>query len=78
LLSNLVCSLIEHGRIKTTLGKAKALRPVVLIRPCSIKLHTRLDNKERRCAAVRFNFDLLLRCLIGNVLLSYRVWEIRD
>lgn len=28
LLSNLVCSLIEHGRIKTTLGKAKALRPV--------------------------------------------------
>ena len=28
LLSNLACSLIEHGRIKTTLGKAKALRPV--------------------------------------------------
>lgn len=29
LLSNLACSLIQHGRIKTTLGKAKALRPVV-------------------------------------------------
>lgn len=29
LLSNLASSLIEHGRIKTTLGKAKALRPVV-------------------------------------------------
>jgi large subunit ribosomal protein L17 len=29
LLSNLAGSLIEHGRIKTTLGKAKALRPVV-------------------------------------------------
>jgi large subunit ribosomal protein L17 len=28
LLSNLVCSLIEHGRIRTTLGKAKVLRPV--------------------------------------------------
>jgi large subunit ribosomal protein L17 len=28
LLANLACSLIEHGRIKTTLGKAKALRPV--------------------------------------------------
>lgn len=28
LLSNLACSLIEHGRIRTTLGKAKALRPV--------------------------------------------------
>ena len=28
LLANLSCSLIEHGRIKTTFGKAKALRPV--------------------------------------------------
>lgn len=28
LLANLACSLIEHGRIRTTLGKAKALRPV--------------------------------------------------
>jgi len=28
LLANLACSLIEHGRIKTTLSKAKALKPV--------------------------------------------------
>ena len=28
LLSNQACSLIEHGRITTTLAKAKALRPV--------------------------------------------------
>ena len=28
LLSGLACNLIEHGRIKTTFGKAKALRPV--------------------------------------------------
>lgn len=28
LLSNLSASLIEHGRIRTTLAKAKALRPV--------------------------------------------------
>src|ERR1700677_4082753 len=28
LLSNLVCSLIEHSRIKTTLTKAKAIRPL--------------------------------------------------
>jgi len=28
LLANLVCSLIEHTRIRTTLAKAKALRPV--------------------------------------------------
>lgn len=28
LLANLVCSLVEHRRIRTTLAKAKALRPV--------------------------------------------------
>jgi large subunit ribosomal protein L17 len=28
LLSGLTCSLIEHGRIKTTHAKAKALRPI--------------------------------------------------
>jgi large subunit ribosomal protein L17 len=29
LVANLSCSLIEHGRIKTTLAKARALRPAV-------------------------------------------------
>jgi large subunit ribosomal protein L17 len=28
LLANLACSLIQHGRIRTTVAKAKALRPV--------------------------------------------------
>ena len=28
LLSNLACNLIEHGRIETTVAKAKALRPI--------------------------------------------------
>ena len=28
LLANQVCSLIEHQRIKTTLAKAKAVRPL--------------------------------------------------
>ena len=28
LLANMACSLIEHGRIRTTLAKAKALRPI--------------------------------------------------
>ncbi|MDP0489687.1 MAG: 50S ribosomal protein L17 [Verrucomicrobiota bacterium JB023] len=29
MLANQACSLIKHGRIRTTLAKAKALRPVV-------------------------------------------------
>ena len=29
LVANLACSLIEHGRIKTTLAKARALRPAI-------------------------------------------------
>lgn len=29
LVANLSCSLIEHGRIKTTLAKARALRPAI-------------------------------------------------
>ena len=29
LVANLSCSLIEHGRIKTTLAKARALRPTI-------------------------------------------------
>ena len=28
LLANLACDLIQHGSIRTTLGKAKALRPI--------------------------------------------------
>ncbi len=28
LLANMACSLIEHGRIQTTLAKAKALKPI--------------------------------------------------
>lgn len=29
LLSNQACALIEHGRIRTTLAKAKAIKPIV-------------------------------------------------
>ena len=47
LLSNLACSLIEHGRIKTTLGKAKALRPVA---EKLITLAKRDDLHSRRLA----------------------------
>ncbi|HEY8990655.1 MAG TPA: 50S ribosomal protein L17 [Luteolibacter sp.] len=47
LLANLACSLIEHGRIKTTLGKAKALRPVA---EKLVTLAKRGDLHSRRLA----------------------------
>ena len=47
LLANLACSLIDHGRIKTTFGKAKALRPVA---EKLITLAKRDDLHSRRLA----------------------------
>ena len=47
LLANLACSLIEHGRIRTTLAKAKALRPVA---EKMIGLGKRGDLHARRLA----------------------------
>ena len=47
LLANLACSLIEHGKIKTTLGKAKALRPVA---EKLVTLAKRNDLHARRLA----------------------------
>ncbi len=47
LLSGLACNLIEHGRIKTTFGKAKALRPVA---EKLITLAKRDDLHSRRLA----------------------------
>jgi large subunit ribosomal protein L17 len=47
LLANLAGSLIEHGRIKTTLGKAKALRPVA---EKLVTLAKRDDLHSRRLA----------------------------
>jgi large subunit ribosomal protein L17 len=47
LLANLCNSLIQHGRIKTTLGKAKALRPVV---EKLVTLAKRDDLHSRRLA----------------------------
>ena len=47
LLAGLACNLIEHGRIKTTFGKAKALRPVA---EKLITLAKRDDLHSRRLA----------------------------
>ena len=47
LMANLACSLIDHGKIRTTLGKAKALRPVA---EKLITLAKRDDLHSRRLA----------------------------
>ena len=57
LLANLAGNLIEHGRIKTTLGKAKALRPVA---EKLITLAKRDDLHSRRLAiAFLYQKDLV-------------------
>ena len=48
LVANLSCSLIEHGRIKTTLAKARALRPAVeKIITLAKKAHQSDDNARK-------------------------------
>ena len=48
MLANQVCSLIEHSRIKTTLAKAKAVRPLA---EKMVTLGKRGDLHARRLAA---------------------------
>ena len=60
LLSNLAISLIEHGRIKTTFGKAKALRPVA---EKLITLAKRGGLSNRRLAMSRLGDDTQLKKL---------------
>ena len=50
LLGNLVCSLVEHGRIKTTVSKAKEARPLA---EKMITLAKRGDLAARRQAGAR-------------------------
>src|SRR6266567_6329663 len=47
LLANQICSLIEHSRIKTTLAKAKAVRPLA---ERMVTLGKRNDLHARRLA----------------------------
>lgn len=52
LLANLTCSLIEHRRIRTTLAKAKALRPVA---EKLVTLAKRGDLHARRLAVAELH-----------------------
>ena len=51
LLANQACALIEHGRIRTTLAKAKAIRPIV---EKLVTLTKKEDGVHARRIAFRF------------------------
>lgn len=69
LLANQACSLIEHGRVKTTLAKAKAVRPlaekmITLAKRDTLHARRRAlallhNNSERTVKAVRKLFSEL-------------------
>lgn len=64
LLANLACSLIEHGRIRTTLAKAKALRPVA---EKMVTLGKRGDLHARRQAVAFLRHKDVVKALFEKV-----------
>ena len=64
LLSSLVCSLIEHGRIRTTLPKAKATRSLA---ERMVTLGKRGTLADRRRAVARLHRPLLVRKLFADI-----------
>jgi large subunit ribosomal protein L17 len=64
MLANMACSLIEHGRIRTTLGKAKALRPVA---EKLVTLAKRNDLHSRRLAIAYLHQKDIVKKLFAEV-----------
>lgn len=64
LLSNLVCSLIEHRRIRTTLAKAKAVRPLA---EKMVTLGKRGDLHARRIAIAYLRHKDLVKKLFDEI-----------
>jgi large subunit ribosomal protein L17 len=64
LYANLACSLIEHGRIKTTVAKAKAVKPFV---EQMITLGRRGDLAARRNAASELRSQEIVKKLFEDV-----------
>ena len=64
LLANLACSLIEHGRIRTTLAKAKALRPLA---EKLVTLGKRGDLHARRQAVAFLRHKVVAKKLFEDV-----------
>ena len=64
MLGNLVCSLVEHGRIKTTVHKAKEARPLA---EKMITLGKRGDLHARRQALARLRSNDAVHALFDEV-----------
>ena len=64
MLSNMTCSLIQHGRIRTTLAKAKALRPYA---ERMVTLGKRGDLHARRNALAYLKQKDAVQKLFGEV-----------
>jgi len=64
LLANLVCSLIQHRRIRTTLAKAKALRPVA---EKMVTLAKRGDLHSRRLAVAALHQKDAVKILFEEI-----------
>jgi large subunit ribosomal protein L17 len=64
LLANLVCSLIEHRRIRTTLAKAKAVRPLA---EKMVTLGKRGDLHARRLAIAALHSKDMVKKLFEEI-----------
>lgn len=64
LLANLVCSLVEHRRIRTTLAKAKAVRPLA---EKMITLGKRGDLHARRLAVAELHHKDVVKKLFEEI-----------
>jgi len=64
MLANQVCSLIEHGRIKTTLAKAKAVRPLA---EKMVTLGKDASLHSRRLAAARLGKAAAVKKLFEEI-----------
>ncbi|MDT8343145.1 MAG: 50S ribosomal protein L17 [Thermohalobaculum sp.] len=69
MFANMVCSLIEHEQIKTTLPKAKELRPIV---EKLITLAKRGDLHARRLAASKIKQDAAVKKLFDTLGARYK------
>src|SRR5690348_5740338 len=64
LLANLVCSLVEHRRIRTTLAKAKAVRPLA---EKMVTLGKRGDLHARRTAVAELRHKDVVKKLFEEI-----------